>query len=103
MNRKDMDGRKLRIGESQRKDGRYMYRWTVDGKEKTVYALSLEELRAKEKTIKKDNSFSKEISTLRKINNQSEVAGFIEFFKEELPEVYKKLHQEFKKRKEISK
>lgn len=34
--RKDNKGRNLRTGESQRKDGRYMYRWTVDGKEKTV-------------------------------------------------------------------
>lgn len=103
MDRKDMNGRKLRMGESQRKDGRYMYRWTVEGKEKTVYALSLEELRAKEKSIKKDSSFSREISTLRKINNQSEVADFIDFFKEELPEVYKELYKEFRKRKEISK
>ena len=41
--RKDNKGRNLRTGESQGKDGRYMYRWTVEGKEKTVYALSLEE------------------------------------------------------------
>ena len=41
--RKDNKGRNLRTGESQRKDGRYMYRWTVEGKEKTVYALSLED------------------------------------------------------------
>lgn len=52
--RKDNKGRNLRTGESQRKDGRYMYRWTVEGKEKTVYALSLEELREKERQIQRD-------------------------------------------------
>lgn len=52
--RKDNKGRVLRLGESQRKDGHYMYRWTVDGKEKTVYALSLEELREKERQIQRD-------------------------------------------------
>lgn len=48
--RKDNKGRNLRTGESQRKDGRYMYRWTVDGKEQTVYAAKLDELREKELT-----------------------------------------------------
>ena len=52
--RKDNKGRNLRTGESQRKDGRYMYRWTVEGKEKTVSALSLEELREKERQIQRD-------------------------------------------------
>ena len=28
--RKDNKGRVLRTGESQRKDGRYMYRWTYE-------------------------------------------------------------------------
>lgn len=54
MARKDNKGRNLRTGESQRKDGRYMYRWTVSGKEKTVYAKTLIELREKEKQIAKD-------------------------------------------------
>lgn len=52
--RKDNKGRNLRTGESQRKDGRYMYRWTVDGKEQTVYALKLDELREKERQIQRD-------------------------------------------------
>lgn len=52
--RKDNKGRNLKTGESQRKDGRYMYRWTVDGKECTVYSLTLAELREKEKKIQKD-------------------------------------------------
>lgn len=52
--RKDSKGRNLRTGESQRKDGRYMYRWTVDGKEKTVYALTLGELREKEERVQAD-------------------------------------------------
>lgn len=52
--RRDNKGRVLRTGETQRKDGRYMYRWTVDGKEKSVYALSLSELREKEMQILND-------------------------------------------------
>lgn len=52
--RRDNKGRVLRLGESQRKDGRYMYRWTVEVKEKTVYALELEELREKERQIQRD-------------------------------------------------
>lgn len=52
--RKDSRGRNLRTGESERKDGRYMYRWTQNGKEKTVYALTLGELREKEEEIQED-------------------------------------------------
>lgn len=52
--RKDSKGRNLRTGESERKDGRYMYRWTQNGKEKCVYALTLGELREKEKQIQRD-------------------------------------------------
>jgi len=52
--RKDSKGRNLRTGESERKDGRYMYRWTQDRKEKTVYALTLGELREKEEKIQSD-------------------------------------------------
>lgn len=52
--RKDSKGRNLRTGESERKDGRYMYRWTQDGKEKSVYATTLGELREKEEEIKRD-------------------------------------------------
>ena len=48
--RKDHKGRKLREGESWRKDGRYSYRYTDtrSGKRLTVYAKDLPELREKE-------------------------------------------------------
>ena len=52
--RRDNKGRVLRTGESQRKDGRYMYRWTLNGKEKTIYALNLAELREKELQVQND-------------------------------------------------
>lgn len=52
--RKDSKGRNLRTGESERKDGRYMFRWTQNGKENSVYALTLGELREKEERIQKD-------------------------------------------------
>lgn len=52
--RRDKKGRVLRTGEAQRKDGRYMFRWTVDGKEKCTYALTLAELREKESAIQRD-------------------------------------------------
>lgn len=54
--RKDSKGRKLRDGESQRKDGRYSFRYTDirRGKRVTIYATDLPELREKEKLIEKD-------------------------------------------------
>lgn len=54
--RKDLKGRKLHTGESQRKDGIYLYRYTdaYTGKRKTIYANDLPELRRKEKSIEKD-------------------------------------------------
>lgn len=52
--RRDKKGRVLRTGEAQRKDGRYMFRWTVDGQEKCTYALTLAELREKESVIQRD-------------------------------------------------
>ena len=55
--RTDNKGRVLKNGESQnKKDGRYCYRWNdpVTGKRGTVYALSLVELREKEKQIQRD-------------------------------------------------
>ena len=53
--RKDKDRIVLRKGESQRKDGNYDYRWTTrDGKRHSVYAKTLEELRAKEEEILRD-------------------------------------------------
>ena len=45
----------LRKGETQRQDGIYDYRWTSpDGKRHSVYASTLEELRAKEEQITVD-------------------------------------------------
>ena len=54
--RKDNKGRKLRDGESQRKDGRYTYRYTDlrTGKRECIYAQSLPALREKEKQLEKD-------------------------------------------------
>lgn len=55
--RKDKDRVVLRKGESQRKDGKYDYRWTgSDGKRHSVYAKTLEELRNKEAEIEKNKS-----------------------------------------------
>ena len=47
--RKDLNGRVLEKGESQRKNGTYMYRWTdISKKRRTIYANTLQELREKE-------------------------------------------------------
>lgn len=55
--RKDKDRIVLRKGESQRPNGTYDYRWTgKDGKRHVVYAKMLEDLREKEKEIKRDKS-----------------------------------------------
>ena len=52
--RKDNKNRILNKGESQRKDGTYMYRWTDNNKKRqTVYAKTLNELRQKELEITK--------------------------------------------------
>ena len=54
-NRKDAKGRVLKAGESQRKDGTYMYRYTdVRGNRRSIYSPDLQELRKKEKAIQKD-------------------------------------------------
>ncbi len=54
--RTDNKGRVLRTGEQQRsEDNRYLYRYTdLSGRKKTVYALTLQELREKEKQIERD-------------------------------------------------
>lgn len=54
--RTDNKGRILRNGELQRKeDNRYLYRYMdLSGKKRTVYALTLAELREKEKQIERD-------------------------------------------------
>ena len=53
--RKDSKGRVLKKGESERKDGRYQYRY-IDAwkKRQTIYASDLKELREKEAQIQKD-------------------------------------------------
>lgn len=52
--RKDSKGRKLRDGESERKDGRYRYTDIRTGKRNSIYAATLPELRTKEKRLEKD-------------------------------------------------
>lgn len=53
--RKDNKGRVLQKGESQRKDGRYVYQYKdISGKRKCVYADTLSDLRNREKQIKND-------------------------------------------------
>lgn len=53
--RKDSEGRVLRTGENQRKDGTYMYRYTdVLAKRQCIYNKDLNNLRNKEKEIQKD-------------------------------------------------
>lgn len=57
MSRKDNRNRVLRDGESQREDGRYMYRYTaLDGKRKTVYSWRLVKTDPYPKGKKKDIS-----------------------------------------------
>lgn len=53
--RTDTRGRILRIGESQRKDGRYQFQYTDEaGKRHCVYDLELQGLRKKEREILRD-------------------------------------------------
>ncbi len=56
ISRKDLKGRALRKGETQRKgDGRYMYVFTDPfGNRKYIYAKTLKDLREKEDALKKD-------------------------------------------------
>ena len=50
--RRDSKGRVLKTGESQRKDGTYMYRYTeLNGKRRAIYAPTLKELREKSAQI----------------------------------------------------
>ena len=53
--RRDQRGRILKTGESHRKDGLYMFRYTDTRKQRRyIYARSLEELRRKEAEIQRD-------------------------------------------------
>ncbi len=85
--RKDAKGRVLQKGESQRKDGRYVYQYKdFSGKRRSVYATNLSELRKKEKLINKDlednintdgakitlnQQFDKYISLKKKLSNST--------------------------------
>ncbi len=56
----------LRKGESQRPDGTYDYRWTTpDGKRNSVYAKTLEELRAREDAVHRDEKDGIRVSAQR--------------------------------------
>ena len=53
--RKDNKGKVLKKGESQRKDGRYCFRYMdLDGKRKYIYDTDLNSLREKERKINRD-------------------------------------------------
>ena len=53
--RKDSRGRILKDGESQRKNGTYMYRYAdIHKRRKYVYAKTLEDLRKQEELVKRD-------------------------------------------------
>lgn len=52
--RRDKKGRVLKTGESQRPGGRYRYTWRCNGKQQEVCALTLAELRKKERQIRRD-------------------------------------------------
>ena len=56
MARKDDKKRNLKTGESQRSDGRYMYRYTnhLTGKREAIYDMDLAKLREKEKQINRE-------------------------------------------------
>lgn len=53
--RKDNKGRNLRIGEYQRTDGIYQFKYTDStGKKRVIYSKNLAELRVKEEAVKQD-------------------------------------------------
>ncbi len=53
--RKDNKGRVLEKGESQRKDGRYVFQYEdISGNRKCIYSHDLSDLRKREKNIKRD-------------------------------------------------
>ena len=65
-----MSAPKLLKGESKRKDGRFMYRYTdINGKRHTVYAKTLVELRIQERQIARNkNELTKYVTTGASIN-----------------------------------
>ena len=67
--RTDRQGRVLRVGESQRSDGHYVYRYTDNGIRKAIYGRDLIELRDREKEIIKNDIYNVDYSliTLNKL------------------------------------
>lgn len=64
--RKDSKGKVLREGESERKDGRYVYRYTdVLGKRHCIYATNLNELRDKEKDVQANSNLMLDVGNMK--------------------------------------
>ncbi|MDD5901710.1 MAG: site-specific integrase [Lachnospiraceae bacterium] len=83
--RKDTKGRVLEKGESQRKDGTYMYRWTdASQKRQTVYAKTLNELR----------EIELEVTRIEEISNLSWEKGKLKV--RELVALYREIHKNAK-------
>lgn len=62
--RKDSKGKVLREGESERKDGRYVYRYTDGlGKRHCIYAATLNELREREKELQTSSNFMLDVGS----------------------------------------
>lgn len=81
--RKDSNGRVLKKGESQRKDGTYMYRYNDEcGKRKSVYARNLTELREKEFHIEKDKADNIRVSVDYTVEQLIEL--YLALFKDKL-------------------
>lgn len=71
----------MRNGETERKDGRYMYRYTDSktGQRKTVYASDLPELREKEKAVNADiNDNIRTEGNLKKLTVNSLFQNYLE-------------------------
>ena len=67
--RTDAENRELRKGESQRKDGTYMYRYTdFQGNRRCIYDTNLESLRKKEQQIYQDENYG--VTTDMTLNEQ---------------------------------
>lgn len=56
--RKDDKGRILKKGERQRSDGTYEYRYQVNGRRQSLYAVTLDQLRRLEISFKRPNELS---------------------------------------------
>lgn len=102
--RKDNKGRVLKEGESQRKDGRYQYRYTdLFGKRNTIYATTLKELRDKEDLIHR-NILLKNNPTPSKIKAYDALENYIRLRENSLkPLTVKRYHEilDFLKRDQI--